>query len=49
MDGLGGPMLSGTCYYIKREALYGSGIHPGICSASSLHSIYSDNLFQSIY
>lgn len=23
MDGLGGPMLSGTCYYIKRKALYG--------------------------
>uniref|UniRef100_A0A1S4AGU2 Cellulose synthase-like protein G2 n=2 Tax=Nicotiana TaxID=4085 RepID=A0A1S4AGU2_TOBAC len=27
MDGLIGPMLSGTCFYMKRKALYGTGIH----------------------
>ncbi|KAA8527738.1 hypothetical protein F0562_035393 [Nyssa sinensis] len=26
MDGLKGPMLSGTCFYMKRKALYGSDI-----------------------
>ncbi|KAM3393809.1 cellulose synthase-like protein G2 isoform X1 [Capsicum galapagoense] len=27
MDGLIGPMLSGTCFYMKRKALYGTDIH----------------------
>ncbi|XP_019259227.1 PREDICTED: probable cellulose synthase A catalytic subunit 6 [UDP-forming] isoform X2 [Nicotiana attenuata] len=27
MDGLIGPILSGTCFYMKRKALYGAGIH----------------------
>ncbi|XP_049361193.1 cellulose synthase-like protein G2 [Solanum verrucosum] len=27
MDGLIGPMLSGTCFYMKRKALYGTAIH----------------------
>ncbi|XP_009617948.1 cellulose synthase-like protein G2 isoform X1 [Nicotiana tomentosiformis] len=27
MDGLIGPILSGTCFYMKRKALYGTGIH----------------------
>lgn len=26
MDGLGGPIMSGTCFYIKRKALYGMTI-----------------------
>ncbi|KAM7485222.1 hypothetical protein LguiA_001231 [Lonicera macranthoides] len=26
MDGLNGPILSGTCFYMKREALYGTSI-----------------------
>lgn len=29
MDGLIGPMLSGTCFYMKRKALYGTAIHKG--------------------
>nr|GMD62850.1 cellulose synthase-like protein G2 [Ipomoea batatas] len=28
MDGLRGPILSGTCFYIKRKALYGMSITP---------------------
>ncbi|KAL8121866.1 hypothetical protein AgCh_018560 [Apium graveolens] len=26
LDGLRGPLMSGTCYYIKRKALYGNGL-----------------------
>lgn len=29
MDGLMGPILSGTCFYMKREALYGTSIKQG--------------------
>ena len=29
MDGLRGPILSGTCFYIKREALYGRSREKG--------------------
>lgn len=33
MDGLIGPMLSGTCFYMKRKALYGTAIHKGIAQS----------------
>ena len=29
MDGLKGPILSGTCFYMKRESLYGNSIKQG--------------------
>lgn len=45
IDGLGGPMLSGTCFYIKRKALYGSGLEEkGKVYTPILYNFYANNV-----
>ncbi|XP_031377104.1 cellulose synthase A catalytic subunit 1 [UDP-forming]-like [Punica granatum] len=40
MDGLQGPLLSGTCYYLKREALYGKLVQDGTYDPMDLKAVF---------
>ncbi|XP_059632393.1 cellulose synthase A catalytic subunit 4 [UDP-forming]-like [Cornus florida] len=44
-DGLSGPLISGTCFYIKRKALYGSNIHNGVDIPQLRQSLGPSNEF----
>ncbi|KAJ4722626.1 Cellulose synthase [Melia azedarach] len=45
MDGLKGPVLSGTGYYIRRDSLYGSSTERGIDLAKLKNSFGGSNVF----
>ncbi|KAJ4719006.1 Cellulose synthase [Melia azedarach] len=45
MDGLKGPVLSGTGYYIRRDSLYGSSTERGIDLAKLKNSFGRSNVF----
>lgn len=43
MDGLQGPMLSGTGFYMKRKALYGDIVQEGGWKKKPVKQNYSEN------
>lgn len=45
MDGIKGPVLSGTCYYLKREAVYGISVQEEINLMELRQSFGSSNEF----
>ncbi|XP_019191239.1 PREDICTED: cellulose synthase-like protein G2 isoform X2 [Ipomoea nil] len=46
MDGLRGPVLSGTCFYIKRKALYGMTITPKDVDITKLRDSFGPSSYQ---